>query len=380
MEKDTTRENDTTANTSRNRIVLWLVVLAFLVAGGFALNKQKEPETVTIGVIAAFTGKAAYVGEDVKVAFDLAAEDVRKEGIPIELAYEDHAGDPKQAVSAAQKLIAEGVNGLIVSMSSPSAAVAPVANSLKLVMLTDSSADSPALLHQYVFKDYVSLSNDCKILSEKATVSGFRVAALLPNFESGRECEKGVLEVSSSTPIEFFPMESNDFRTQITKLKAGKSDFLLIYGLKSHISTILKQLQELQYVPKIGCISLPVTCGAEEVLKEAQTILKNSWGTQSEASVSPAGNLFEEFAERFEAVKGTRPSADYTIYAYDKVVVLARALHECKGDSDCAREYLLNLRDYEGPAGLLSFGENRISKRTSIILVMKDGQFVPLNE
>lgn len=366
-----------TPTMSSSRAILWLAVIIIIVGLGFAWSKQAPSETIKIGVIAALTGKAAYVGEDVKVAFDLAAEDVKKEGIPVELHYEDHAGDPKQAVSAAQKLIAEGVDGLIVSMSSPSAAVAPVAEANKLVMLTDSSADSPALLHRYIFKDYVSLRNDCRLLAEKAQEKEYKIGALLPNSESGQECESGIKQTGTTIPVEFFPMESNDFRTQITKLKAGGYDFLLLYGLKGSIATILKQLQELRYTPKLGCVSLPVTCGTEEVLKEASGILEGSWGTQSEASVSPAGNLFETFAERFKSVKGTRPSADYTIYAYDKVVVLARALDECKRDSECTREYLLNLENYEGPAGVLSFDENKTSQRASIILEMKNGQFVP---
>lgn len=370
-------ENQSEPTTNKNRVTLWIVALVLLVVGGFAVSRQKtDDEPIKIGVIVALTGKAAYVGEDVKVAFDLAAEDVKKEGIPVELRYEDHAGDPKQAVSAAQKLIAEGVNGLIVSMSSPSAAVAPVAEANKLVMLTDSSADSPALLHRYVFKDYVSLRNDCRLLAGKAKGKGYKIGALLPNFESGQECESGIKQTGAAILVAFFPMESNDFRTQITKLKASGYNFLLLYGLKGSIVTILKQLQELRYTPKLGCVSLPVTCGTEDVLKEAKGVLEGSLGTQSEASVSPAGNLFEAFAERFKAVKGTRPSADYTIYAYDKVVVLARALHECKRDSECAREYLLNLRDYQGPAGALSFDENKISRRTSIILEIKNGQFV----
>ncbi|MBI1974890.1 MAG: ABC transporter substrate-binding protein, partial [Parcubacteria group bacterium] len=231
---------DNQAQSTLGRNILWLVALALVIAGVFAIGKQKESGTIKIGVIAAFTGKAAYVGEDVKVAFDLAADDARAEGILLELVYEDHAGDPKQAVSAAQKLIAQGVHGLIVSMSSPSAAVAPIADEHKLVMLTDSSADTPALSHRYVFKDYVSLRSDCRLLAQKALAAGFKVAAFLPNFESGKECETGVREISTPTPVEFFPMETNDFRTEITKLKSTGTNFLLIYGLKSHIVTMLK--------------------------------------------------------------------------------------------------------------------------------------------
>lgn len=56
-------ENDTQSKPNIGRSILWLVVLALLVAGGFAWSRQRPSETIKIGVIAPLTGGLAQVRE-----------------------------------------------------------------------------------------------------------------------------------------------------------------------------------------------------------------------------------------------------------------------------------------------------------------------------
>src|SRR3989338_4840589 len=86
-------------NTSR--IALWLILFAVIVAGGFAITKQKETKAITLGAILPLTGSGADQAEWIKRGFDLALDEVnggRK--VPIVIAYEDSTGDTQKALSA----------------------------------------------------------------------------------------------------------------------------------------------------------------------------------------------------------------------------------------------------------------------------------------
>jgi len=344
------------------------------------VRKPAKEETIKIGALLPLTGNAAYVGQDIKTAIEVAVEDLSGEGIEVKIIYEDHQGNPTMASSGALKLISQEVDGLFVAMSSPSAAIAPIAEKNKILTLIDSSADDPASAHDHVFKDYSSLYYDCKMLYEHVKNEEYNVGAFLPNFESGRECEKGIKEINKDVYIEFFNLDSSDFRTQITKLKSKELDFLILYGLKDNLVNIFQQIRQLDYSPKIGCLSLSVTCGAQEVKDAAFDLLDEALGTQSKASIDPDNEIFNEFSKKFTQKRGSAPSTDYTIYAYDDVILMGRVLKECNKDVKCAKEKLYNLSGFKGAGGTLEFNSDGVGERESIILEYKNGQFVPYEE
>ncbi|MDD5148330.1 MAG: ABC transporter substrate-binding protein [Candidatus ainarchaeum sp.] len=362
----------------KTKILLGIAIIAVVAAvflAGCASNSQGE-ETIKIGALLPLTGSAAYIGQDVQTAIQIASEDLAKEGISVEIVYDDHQGISANAVTSAQKLISDNANGLFVVMSSPSAAVAPVAEENRIVMISDSSADGSALKYDFVFKDYASLRQDCGFLLKEAKKRGFNAGALLPNFESGIGCSTGLKEVDEKIPIELFNIDATDIRTEITKLKSKGIDFLIIYGVKDNIINILKQTKELGFSPKIGCISISVTCGAQEVISVAPDVLQGAWGTQSKASVNPDTQAFNDFSKKYFDKTGKKPSLDFAIYAYDDIILLAKALNECHNDSECTKNKLLEIKNFEGAGGTLSFDEKGIGKRESIIMKFENGKFV----
>ena len=103
-----------------------------------------------IGSILPLTGDGASYGKEIKNGIDLAVEQENERGgvsgRKIAVRYEDSAGDPKQAVSAMQKILAQYRPQSIIgdAFSSPALAIAPIANREKIVMISP-TASSPKL-------------------------------------------------------------------------------------------------------------------------------------------------------------------------------------------------------------------------------------------
>src|SRR5688572_28498097 len=88
------------------------VLLAALSAAAALTTPASAQEVVRIGHAAAVTGPVAYFGKDTENGARMAVEALNARGVAIggkkvrfALMAEDDAGDPKQAISVAQKLV-----------------------------------------------------------------------------------------------------------------------------------------------------------------------------------------------------------------------------------------------------------------------------------
>src|ERR1035437_4224960 len=102
-------------------VVTVLIVLVF---------RPSQPEnSLRIGIILPLTGPSAFIGESTRKGLDLALEQHNAAGNhpPIELLYEDSAGDVKQAVTAYNKLTAVHHVQAVVCVSTGAQALAPLA-------------------------------------------------------------------------------------------------------------------------------------------------------------------------------------------------------------------------------------------------------------
>ncbi|MGO4468256.1 ABC transporter substrate-binding protein, partial [Pseudoduganella sp. RAF53_2] len=77
-------------------------------------------EVVKIGYVGPLSGQSAHLGTDTGNGAQMAVDDLNAKGFKINgkavkfvLLSEDDAGEPKQATSAAQKLVDSKVNGVI---------------------------------------------------------------------------------------------------------------------------------------------------------------------------------------------------------------------------------------------------------------------------
>ncbi|RKZ20523.1 hypothetical protein DRQ23_08955 [bacterium] len=144
-------------------VLVGIVVIAVVVGILVYPKKTKEPEVIKIGAILVLTGPDAKAGQSAREGIELAVNEINSaggiKGNLLEIVYEDDAGDPAKAVSAAKKLIdIDKVPAVIGPMWSSSVlAVAPIAEKKKVVILSPTaSAPSITKAGDYIFRNTYS--------------------------------------------------------------------------------------------------------------------------------------------------------------------------------------------------------------------------------
>lgn len=82
--------------------------------------------------------------------------------------------------------------------------------------------------------------------------------------------------------------------------------------------------------------------------------------------------FFEKFEERYDGVKANL----FAAMGYDTVMLTYKALEECGENSECIRDYLLSVRDYNGASGMFSFDEYGDVSKEMHLMIIRDGEFV----
>jgi branched-chain amino acid transport system substrate-binding protein len=325
---------------------------------------EKTETNIKIGVLLALSGSAASLGEEMREAFEMANERIKKEkNMTLALIYEDTKADTKATVDATQKLINIDEVPIIIGplKSGGTLAIAPITES-KGILLFSPTASSYKITNagDFVFR-----------LRETSTLHGKEMAEFLYN-EGHRKA--ATIHAQSENSISYtlgfmnnfeklggaivheaeYDPEITDFRTFITKLKQESPD--VIYITPSVITDgaiFVKQLRELGYKGTVaGSATLAmtddyfdITMGfSEDVFVTSPLLDKNT----PEAS---------SYFEKIEKITG-KPGSPYGANAYDVLMLLSDAILECDVKNTCIRDYIYNTKNYRGASGTFSFDEN----------------------
>jgi branched-chain amino acid transport system substrate-binding protein len=137
---------------------------------------------VRVGVVLPLTGDLAAYGNNAKDGIELAAQEsngpaLGPQGISVRLLVEDSKGDPQTAVSSLQKLITiDRVSCVIGDVaSSPTLAMAPIANQNRVVLLSP-AASSPKITKagEFIFRDWPSDDFEASGMAEYVKEKGYR--------------------------------------------------------------------------------------------------------------------------------------------------------------------------------------------------------------
>ena len=100
----------------RNKIILAVIVLLvvlFAISTSLQQEKETEKKVVKIGVISALSGSSGFLGQGVQNSIELAKEQLGDTKYEYEIIYEDDQLNPKQTLTAAQKLINDAQNAFL---------------------------------------------------------------------------------------------------------------------------------------------------------------------------------------------------------------------------------------------------------------------------
>ena len=372
------------------------LVVALIVAVTLAAPASAQ-DAVKVGVIQPLSGSVAASGNYVRMGAEIGRDWINAKGgvlgRQVELLIEDNKSDPKEAATAAEKLIVRDKVPVIVGAWGSSMTLAAMPKleeyGVPMVVETSSAATITKRGNPWVFR--ISPPSEMEALGlEKYTKDlGITQADFLAvNTDWGRGAVGafGDLIKRSGAKIgtaEFMEQAATDMNAQITKVKAGGGDTLFLTTSVEQITLVLKQAQEQRLVRKV--ITTGGSSSPTQLIKQAGPAAEGTyhivfflpWFPEAMPDGKLAKAFVDEWAKRGHPFEGLTEG----FRGHDGVLTAVEAVRIAgKADPKAVREALWKVDimgvngpikfEKDGPAGK----ESGQSKPSIFIVQVKDGK------
>ncbi len=401
----------------RGAAVLWMTVALLLVltaavaagcgdeattttsaAGGVSTTgAQPTGEPVVVGAIVSATGPGAALGEQERNVLEMMQEVVNSKGgvlgRPLEIVIEDDKSDPKEAVTAANRLIEQKkAVALIASTISPSTLAVKEITATKglpqiaMAAANDITDKAPMeWIWRTPHKDALAVS---RALDYVANVLKVKKIAVLHdenafgssgNAEIAKQAPTLGLEVVAS---ESYKTADTDLTAQLTKIRGASPEVLIVWGTNPGPALAAKNMQQLGMdIPYVGSHGI-----ANKTFIELA-------GEAAEGVVFPAGRLLvpssitdpaqkavtDEFIAQYQAKYGSSPNT-FAGYAFEAVVLLVNAIERAGSTDPAAIQTALDsTKDFALPDGYYTYSKtdhDGLKASDMIMVKIQDGTWV----
>lgn len=380
------------------RHLLWgsMVALAALAVacGGGTGGGSSNSGPIKVGITGPFTGAYADPGIAIRNAGQLAADDINASGgingRKIEIVPADDACDAQQGVQAVEKLLTQGIIGMVGGYCS--SASIPESDTLHrngdLPFITAASSN-PKFTEQGYDNVYRMVSRDDE--EAPATVDFFNkflnaksIAIMHDNSTYALGLANSAKQTAQSLgmAVTFFdaivPGEK-DYTSALTKVGTGHPDVLYYTGYYPEFGLLAKEYVSLGASFKLDGDS---ACVDPSVLSVAGSALVNPGITfttlPTTEFIHNAKN--DSFTTRFKQKFGGAPG-DYSSYEYDGMMALAQALKDDGGKTDAkSLNAALHAVKLTGITGTVNFDKKGDRPAPEFLAVKATGdppRFVP---
>jgi branched-chain amino acid transport system substrate-binding protein len=360
-----------------------LGILSSLLAMAIWTNvTAAQVQTIRLGMIAPLTGAFATYGEHIRRGIEIASDDLKEKGINIEVSYEDGCL-PAQVRSALTKLI--NLN-LIDGLAGSYCVIGMVASKAILetnhIVSFQTSGATQEILNagDYLFTTAGATAVEASKLAEHAyTKLGMRKVAILSlttqwGDEFTTAFSKQFTQLGGKiTGSETNAIGVNDFRSELTKLRGGTPDALVLVHVGQTLGFAIKQAREIGFTQQ-----LLATADAEEdgVLKVAGDGAEGLQFFVAEPKVDTLEMM--QFAGKFRK-RFSREIPPLARHAYDATMLTANALNECQKNRECAKELIYKIESYSGASGVFSIESTGGVRREFALKMVKNKRFVKIH-
>ncbi len=373
------------------------VAVALLVGLGAPAVTAQQAEPVKIGVIQPLSGPVAASGNYVRMGAEIGRDWINGRGgvlgRPILLLIEDNKSDPKEAATAAEKLIVRDKVPVIMGAWGSSMTLAAMPKleeyGVPMVVETSSAASVTKRGNPWVFRISPPSEMEAIGLEKYVRDLGIRQADFLAvNTDWGRGAVTAfgdLLKRSGATvsATEFMDQAATDMNAQITKIKAGGSDTLFLTTSVEQITLVLKQAQEQRLARKI--ITTGGSSSPSQLIKQAGAAAEGTyhilfflpWFPEAKPDGGLAKAFVEEWAKRGHPFDGLTEG----FRGHDGVLTAAEAIKLAgKPDPKAVRDALwkVNVMGVNGPIRFEKDGpagkESGQSRPSIFIVEIKDGK------
>ncbi|MBF0507289.1 MAG: branched-chain amino acid ABC transporter substrate-binding protein [Nitrospirae bacterium] len=356
------------------------VCVAFLILG---TGCSKKENTIKLAIVAQMTGAQAKIGSDFKNGGGIAAEEWNAKGgvlgKKVEIILGDDQADPKQAVEVANKLVNEGVAGIVGHYnSSCSIPASDVYNRANITMITPASTNPLVTERGYrnvlricgrddqqgkVAADFASKRLAIKrvaIIHDKTTYGQGLADEFRKNLGRGIE----VVYAGGIT------IGDKDFKPVLTSIKDKKPDLIYFGGIYPETGLLVKQAREVE-------LMAPFMSGDGSIDPKFVEIAgsKSAEGTYLTFSPDPKNiPAARGFMEKYAAKYGEM--GPYSIYAYEAANILLTAIQAAGTTDGRAVMEKIHSMEFNGSLGKIKFTEKGdVAQSPYVVWITKNGKF-----
>ena len=369
------------------KILVTMLALVLVLTASFAV----ADEAIKVGVIGPMTGPYAVYGLAVQYGAQIAAEEINaKGGVQFEVLAEDDQGDGELGVNAYNKLLDDGVNIMLSTVTSGSClSVSDVAFEDRVFMLTPSgSADAITEgkdnMYRVCFKDSAQgLASAQYIVDHNlATKVGVIYNNALDysmgiyNSFKAKAAELGLEIVAEAA----FSDDTNaDYSVQIAQMKDAGAELVFLPIYYTPASLILSQCASINYAPIFfgvdGMDGILTLEGFDPALAEGVMLL-------TPFSADAQDDLTRNFVAAYQAKHGEIPN-QFAADAYDGMYALLAAVEKAGVTAETSPEDACELMipamqeiEITGLTGTMHWAATGEVDKTPTAVVIKNGVYV----
>lgn len=335
-------------------------LLALSALPGFA-------EKVKIGMITTLSGPSGYLGEQIRDAMLLAAEQEggKLGGVEVEFLIEDDGLNPGNGRQIAEKFVNDEKIKLLTGIVFSNVAGAAVPDIVDAGAFYISPNAAPSSLagkgcHENYF--VVAWQNDSlhEASGTAAKAMGFKKAvALAPNYQAGKDAIAGFKRNFGGETEEIYTqLDQTDFASEMARIRASGAEVVFQFHPGGLGIAFLKQYAQ---AGLMGQIPMVVSEPSSDnvilaAVGDAAIGLKGTthWAADFDNEASKG------FVAAWKAKYGDRPVTTYAQQGYDTALLIASALKSAGSpeNEDAFRE-ALRKADFASTRGNFSFGKNQ---------------------
>jgi branched-chain amino acid transport system substrate-binding protein len=318
------------------KFFLIALVIVLVATVGVQLTTAQDEAPIRIGVAVAQTSNVALLGQEQVIGAQIAEAFFNERGgvngRPIELVFQDTAGDEAGAINAFQTLISGDVVGILgPTLSQQAFSADPLAEQAGVPVLAPSNtARGIPEIGEFIAR----VSAPVAVVAPNAVAAALEinpniatVAVFYAQNDAFATSETGTFQETVTglglnlLPVQTFQTTDTDFSAQITNVLPSNPELVIVSGLAADGGNLIKQLRELGYT---GLIIGGNGLNTANVFPVCQAlcdgiIIAQAYSYQAESEINAA------FVEAYTAGQGKNPP-QFSAQAFAGIQVFVESL------------------------------------------------------
>ena len=363
----------------------WKAFVAVAVALGVAAGCKQQPNAneIVVGEYGSLTGATATFGQSSHEGLELALEQINQAGgllgKQVRVITEDDRSDANEAVTAVQKLVnSDNVVGVIGEVASKrSLAGGGVCEQYRCPMLSPSSTNPDVTVENgkvktYIFRICFTDTFQGRVDGKFAAEQGWKKLTMMTNADEdyskglARSFRAEYTKVGQIVDDESYGGDTQDFKSQLSRIKQANPDAVYIPGYYNEVGLILPQAKEIGLdVPFFG------GDGWDSPLTLALPAAQGNFYSDHYSSEEKRPEV-QEFVKAFQDKYHKTPDA-MAVLGYDAMRVMADAIKRAgKADRQAITEALAQTKDFAGASGTITIDPEHNARKPIVFLQVKD--------